>query len=493
MRFLTKAMYGVLITFVFSFICVGYSALTDSLSIGGSANVVPNFDEIVIIDVTEVSKTSGLSESSRPVITTSVQSDFSGSVGQSVVYKITAHNFSETDTYVYTGMYCDNNAFPIANKLNISASTDEGNTKVLPNNINSTCSKGTPIAPGEDFVFYVTYTLTGDVSTGNILVKYDFKPIIYTVTYLDNNEVFAIDCVTNNGVAYDVIEERPENGTYYFAGWVNANAVIVQTIAKDNENDYTLTAKWDNVYLIIFVDESGTVLYQESFTDTSKKNGLSAAGQAIIDQKLSELAEIAAKEDMSVAWSDYDIKNATSDITVRPIYTYTGNLKFTPIDTDNDGIIEYYRVDAVAKLNDPTKIPGEFKGLQVEVVNKLYLNDNNFDYGAGVKTIEIGEGVKRLERNALAYTADLSTVKLPSTMEYIGKNAFSRNFGDDKKVLTIEFNGTMAEWKVLVNSSDGDWHNGLKTGSVVKCSDGYFELDRGFLGLGGYDWEEHKY
>ena len=96
-----------------------------------------------------------------------------------------------------------------------------------------------------------------------------------------------------------------------------------------------------------------------------------------------------------------------------------------------------------------------------------------------------------MQHNSLAYTKDLDTVKLPSTITKLGKNTFSRNTGDDKKVLTIEFNGTKDEWKAIVANSASDWHNGLKTGSVVKCTDGYFELERGFLGVGGYTWNEY--
>jgi hypothetical protein len=411
--------------------------LTDSLSIGGSANVVPNFDEIVIIDVTEVSKTSGLSESSRPVITTSVQSDFSGSAGQSVVYKITAHNYSETDTYVYTGMYCDNNAFPIANKLNISASTDDGNTKVLPNNINSTCSKGTPIAPGEDFVFYVTYTLT---------------------------------------------------------------------------------AKWDNVYLIIFVDSDGTVIYQESFTDTSKKNGLSAEGQAIVNQKLAELAEIAAKKNMSVAWSDYDIKTATSDITVRAVYNYAGYLDLEPVYLNDEKlVIIAYKVKPVDNLSEYiadtgiVEVPGDVGGLPVIQIDRItnIKGSNDWDnFEKTITTIIIDEGVEVLAPNSLAYTPNLNTVYLPKSIQKMGKNTFSRNIalggfgrGDDKKVLTIEYAGTMEEWKAVNAASeqyitesgdDGTWYGGLKEGSIVRCSDGgYFKLEKGIGPFASLKWVEY--
>ena len=79
-------------------------------------------------------------------------------------------------------------------------------------------------------------------------------------------------------------------------------------------------------------------------------------------------------------------------------------------------------------------------------------------------------------------------------MEYIGKNAFSRNWGNDKKAITIVYNGSLSEWKSLVANSHDDWDNGITTkdGSKVMCSDGYFEYDYGFLGIGA-KWEEHKY
>ena len=85
--------------------------------------------------------------------------------------------------------------------------------------------------------------------------------------------------------------------------------------------------------------------------------------------------------------------------------------------------------------------------------------------------------MKELAHNSLGYTEDLTTVKLPSTLEKLNKNTFSRNTGDDKKVLTIEFNGTMAEWQEIVDNSASDWHNGLKPGSLVMCSDGYFKQE----------------
>ena len=476
------------------FTCIGYAVLTDTLSVTGDAEFNPfDFDGVVITEISTVSGTTVTEETHFRSIPTNVKSTITGNQGQSIVYRITAHNYSETDTYVYTGIFCGDEFADVASKLTLSASTDTSKESPLPNDIATTYTSLTPVKPGEDFVFYATYDLNSNIAAGEILVRYVFMPVIYSVTYLNENAIYAVDCITDNSVAYHVRAEGPNRGDQVFADWVNASAVGVDSYPAGNINDYTLSAKWDNVYLVMFVDEHGQVLYQESFTDTSKKNGLSAQGQAIVDAKLAELAEIAAAEEMSVAWSSYSIQNATSDITVRPVYTYTGNLRFTPVDQNNDGIIEFYQVDAVSKLNGITRIPGRFNGLEVQVVNKLYLNDNNFDYGAGVTTIIIEEGIKELRPNALAYTEDLRTVHLPSTMEYIGKNAFSRNWGSDQKVMTIEYNGTMAEWQALVNNSHNEWHNGLKDGSVVRCKDGYFELDRGFLGLGGYKWNAKSY
>ena len=117
----------------------------------------------------------------------------------------------------------------------------------------------------------------------------------------------------------------------------------------------------------------------------------------------------------------------------------------------------------------------------LRVANTAGASDWN-NYASNVTTITVGEGVESLSikgddeynTNALAYTPKLTLVRLPSTLKYIGKNAFSRNYGDDKKKITIEFNGTKAEWKAIEKHED--WDNGLKSDTIVKCSDGHFVL-----------------
>jgi len=485
-----KALFCVVFSFSFIFMAIGYASVSDILMVSGQANVTPpNYDEVVITNVSVASGTTVSSEKSSYVAPTNVTSTITGTAGQVIIYKITAHNYSETDRYVYTGISCSSEFSDVASKLTISASMDQANKEKLPNDTSAKYTEGVPVEPGEDIVFYATYTLTGDIASENIWINYTFKPVVYTVTYLNDNETYAVDCITDNSVVYNVRKEGPSNASLVFAGWVNANAAPVESYPAGNTNDYMLSAKWDNVYLIIFADADGTVVYEEQFTSSSTK--LSAEGQAIVDAKLAELNAAAAQKNMTVAWSSYTIAGATSDITVRAIYTYSGYLNLEPVyEQPDDGIVDYYQVLAVDDLPATVEVPGEIGGIPVKVINRITNIDGENDwnnYERNVKTIIVGEGVEILEWNSLSYTPNLTEVYLPSTIKQMGKNTFSRNdlFGNDKKKITINFNGTKAQWKAILANSDKNWDGGLKSGTKVQCTDGYFEINT------WGSWKEH--
>lgn len=494
-------LYYAFVVVALGLLCIGYAAISDVLVVNGVAAAnPPDYDGVMITEVTRIDGSDVNSEIHSIINPTNIKSTISGTNGQSVVYRITAHNFSQTETYIYSGIdYADKYATTF-NKMDVSVSLDESGANSLPVTPNSVSVNGTPVAPGEDFVFYAVYTLNDNLTSADLILNYMFKPIIYTVTYLNDNELWAIDYIVNNSEIYYVRESGPNNGDRAFSHWVNANAIEVESYPAGNTNSYTLSATWEELYLIMFVNKNGEVLYQEVFSSSS--TALSASGQATVDAILMDLQAAANEDEMTVRWSDYNIQSATADIVVRPLYTYHGNLQYTPVDEDRDGIIEYYKVTAVGKLDPTVKILGEFNDIPVKVVEKLYDNSANLDYSSGVREVIIDEGVQGLLHNSLAYTSDLQVVHLPSTIEYIQGNAFSRNFGDDKKKITIEFNGTMAQWREIVNDvrsnkdKDGKyqiWCGGLKTDTRVNCIDGYFELDRGFLGMGGYNWSEHPY
>ena len=329
----------------------------------------------------------------------------------------------------------------------------------------------------------------------------------YSVTYINDGQVLAIKYVTENGAvstvnsaAQDLVEKwAAENitGTWEFGGWMNAGSTKITQIDANNTKNIVLYPYFNKPYTARFVDQQGNVIAYCFFhkEDLTKLEATAKAAQdALPDPGESfgfdywEVNANGTKEKYNIN----NFKNYGYDVTIYPVYRYTGNLKLTPIDEDSDGTIDYYKVEAVEKLNETTIIPGYVNGVPVKLVEKLYKNDSNWDFGSGVKTIIIEEGVERLAHNSLGYTEDLTTVKLPSTINRLEKNAFSRNTGDDKKVLTIEFNGTMAEWKSI--SKHEEWHNGLKTGTRVICSDGYFELKMTEYLWGAYQsyiWTEY--
>lgn len=451
------------------------------------------YSEVVITKVTKVSSTVA-SENSHYLPPTEVNSVISGNAGQKVVYKIDAHNYSNTDSFVYSGADYNSSIYQDLNKISISVSLDEQGLNSINTNLSANAHRGVAVAPNEDFVFYITYTLTGNISQGEILVDYTFKPIVYSVTYLNNNQVFAVEHITNNKVSYNVIADKPTQSGVNFAGWVNVNAVVIKSIPAYNTNDYTLSASWDKIYLIIFADAQGNVLYQEQITSSS--TSLSQQGQMTVDQILADLNAEAEKSHMKVSWSDYEIKNVKADITVKAIYAYNGVLNLVPVyEQPDDGVVDYYQVEAVNTLPESVIIPGAVGGVPVRTVVRVANTEGENDwnnYAGAVKSITIEEGVERLEWNSLAWTPNLSTVKLPSTITYLAKNTFSRNdlFGNDKKKLIIEFNGTKAEWKAILANSDSAWAGGLQDGSQVKCSDGYFELDKGVFSS---SWKEKNY
>lgn len=468
-----RVLCGLVLSFGCVFISLGYAALSDTLHVSGTADATAP----VGLYITEITHISGPDLHADSVYPTNMSATITGARGETAVYQITVYN-NTSNTYIYSGTAVSDVYADVQRKVEITASSDRGNTNQFSTTVAANYVSGVTlqeIGPQETYTFYTTYTLTDNVTAGNIMVNYQFVPFYYSVTYLSDNQTYAVDYITDNNITYDVRTTGPGKDGQKFAGWVNASLTHVTSYPPLNTSDYTLSATWENTYLIMFVDHRGNVLYQETFTDSTKKNGLSSAGQEIVNTILAELAAEAAKDNLSTAWSEYNMASATGDITVHPVYTYTGNLQFEPVDENADGITDYYKVIAVDVLDSYTYIPGriDFLDMDIRIVEKLYKNEDNFDYSAGVTTIEVGEGVTQLEHNSFAYTADLKTVKLPSTLTYIGKNTFSRNFGNDKKVLTIEFNGTIAQWHAI--NKHEEWDNGLKVDSKIICSDGYIQ------------------
>lgn len=337
----------------------------------------------------------------------------------------------------------------------------------------------------------IGYAALADVLNISGYAEVEFDPL-FTVTYMVGDEVYLVDYHTDPTIDYTVI--GAPNGDPNFKQWLNPNGVAITTITSDNTNDYTLYASWYNKYNINFIDTDGSLIYSEEFTEGA--SSISGEGQAIVDQWLRNENQIENKYHIYVTWSDYNMSGATSDIIVRPEYDYQGYLNLEPVyEYPDDGVVDYYRVIAIDTLPASVTVPGSVGSVPVRVINRITNEDGESDwdnYENTVTSITIEENIERLEWNSLAWTPNLGTVNLPNSLTYMDKNVFSRNdiFGNDKKTLTISFNGTMREWKDVLANSSSDWDGGLREGSYVICSDGYFKLEKvNFWGTLG--WKEY--
>lgn len=328
----------------------------------------------------------------------------------------------------------------------------------------------------------------------NVSVTFkDFEYALFTVTYMVGEDVYMIDYHMDPSIDYKVI--GAPNGDANFKRWVNANGVAVTSIPKSNRNDYTLYATWLNKYTINFIDVNGDLIHSEEFVEGT--SNISNEGRAIVDKWLADENRVENVNHVYVSWPAYDLSSATADIIVRPMYDYKGYLNMEPVyEQPDDGVVDYYRVVAVDSLPAEVIVPGDIGGVPVKNIYRITNEDGENDwnnYENTVTKITIEENVERLEWNSLAWTPKLAEVNLPNSLIYMDKNVFSRNdlFGNDKKTLTINFNGTRQEWKAILANSNEDWGGGLKEGSVINCSDGYFKLEKKSL-FSGLNWYEYS-
>ena len=343
----------------------------------------------------------------------------------------------------------------------------------------------------------------------------------YSIIYVNNDAVLSIQYVTEDMaqktkpfIPNDTIAEQAAVAwvksqgydNIVFDEWVTAGSKRVEIPATNTEN-VTVYPSFRTPYTARFVDLDGNVLDWCFFDNKNQSNIVAIQENAYKllppqDQTVVEFSHWEVhyyNNEGTIVTETYNSNNFanghyTTDVTIYPVYNYAGKLNLEPVDSDGDGKTNYYKVVATAKLDETTTIPGKVLGIPVLVVEKLYENDNSWDFGSGVKTVIIEEGVEELARNSLGYTNDLTTVELPSTLTKLGKNTFSRNlwynvFGDkDTKVLNIEYNGTKADWDKVVANSDSEWANGLKKGTTVKCTDGTYTVTSVNIETSNHKW-----
>ena len=333
----------------------------------------------------------------------------------------------------------------------------------------------------------------------------------YSITYVNNYEVLAIEYVPKDTEwtldADDTIKNRvPAVNGAKCISWSNAGSNVIETLPANYGENIVVYPTFEGVYTARFVDQDGNVLKYVTFTNsnysavTDAKNSVAVPGITDFEFDYWEIHTTNSNGELVKTHIDkFNFGSVKSDITVYPVYIYQGKLNMTGVDEDGDGDYEYYQVDAIDGLVGALDVPGEVNGLPVRKVVDISSDTINGSIGSdstGITDVNFGEGVKEIGDGALAMTADLERVSLPSTIEYIGGAAFANTIGGSivQKKIEITFNGTIAQWNEKKASFASNWDNGLVTGSVVICTDGYYVLTaETFFGYGTYTWTPHNH
>lgn len=257
----------------------------------------------------------------------------------------------------------------------------------------------------------------------------------YSVTYMDRGGIFAVDYVKNDTV-YTVkhSEYVPTRTESPFKAWVNAGGTKVDSIKAGNDTNYVLYDSWHNVYTARFLDQQGNVIYEEEFNTSQSKLTIEPNVPAV------EGLEI-------VGWEEYNLKTAKGDIAIRPIYKINAYVQLTPIDTDEDGVTNYYQVtgSTITSENVDIVIPEEVNNIKItEITTGAFAN------------------------------GDLRDVFVPNSVNTIGKNAFCKNkdgffgLGGEFPQIQIIYEGTRTDWD-NIDKTAGEWDDNIGSNSIVVC------------------------
>lgn len=460
MKTWTKALLMIALSLMCLFTCVGYATLSQNLVITGNVSADPTiYDEIVITNVVAYSGTTA-TQTASPVPPTNVKSEITGKSGDRIVYEITAYNYSETESYVYTGHVYSAGYESVGDKLTISASTDDQNTNTIPATSGENYYEGIPVAPGEEVVFYVTYTLNSAISESEIMVNFKFEPVVYSVTYFVDNEVYAVDCIVDNKSEYKVEKEYdPSDDSLELEYWMNAGSTRVDSVPADNTEDVNLYPSYVDVYTATFVDHEANIVAQDHFTRNDYSSiialGNDESIRPVVEDCVFDYWQVRVTKNGTTTvskLSDYKFRDNV-DITIYPVYTYNGDVSLIPVDNNGDGVTDEYHVGG---YNNPN-------GQDLVVIP---------DYVNGIPVTEISS-------NAFSSYADIHSVVIPKTVTSAGANIIAEKWGfaDSGETVTIYYEGSYEEWIALEETFDSGWDSGLGGSSRIFFLNGTDKVD----------------
>ncbi len=266
-----KVMTCIALSFMFCFLTVGYAALSDSLSVKGSANYnVP--DGLFIISV-EMNTKSGLDSESafHHEYTTTVECTLNKArSGEGAVeYEIVVFNNTQK-TYAYRDLY-----------YSTSISGYNGNSLISENSGRSNISidvdfpNGSIVEPGESLIFYATYNVGRSVNANTnykTLVNYQFGINVNSIEEAREAVMLKFLDILNAPATYKTLYERIDDK---FSGAEWTSNYIGNVTASTSEDSRTVNELFAG-YLqmkINGVDNPITVLIKHENVDNNTQTG----------------------------------------------------------------------------------------------------------------------------------------------------------------------------------------------------------------------------
>ena len=287
-----KALLGVTLSLMFCCTCIGYAALTDTLTIIGNAQASPP-EGFYIIGVEQVPNASLTSTGLDYTLPTNVTSTIRGSRNTSVTYAITVYNNTDYK-YAYWGLdYTSSSSYNgnsyIGNGITITTKDNASDTR-------ATFNTSDTVEPRQTRTFYATYTISRTSAANRNLttfVNYKFG------VHIDSAGDMAIDRVlkrfseilndTSDGGGYETLTDKIDDKydgvnlwkSNYIGNVVDSSSydsTVVNNLFGDNlsinlngvETNVTLLRKREDV--------DGNANTGDSYTATYRGNSVSAEG-----------------------------------------------------------------------------------------------------------------------------------------------------------------------------------------------------------------------
>ena len=409
---------------------------------------------LVITNVEEITDETSNSQPTKIIWPRSVTASVNGSAQQKIVYKITAKNKAESGKF-----YCIGANSSVSN-VDVAVSLNEDGTGVHP----------IKAAPGEEIVFYATYTLKSTINESELTVDFNFEQYAYAVTYVNDSQILYVDYVTEEEsknvrtLQGENIITNPPQGNYEFDYWMNAGSTEVKNIPARNTDDYILYPSYVNLYTATFVDQAGNVLAWDHFTNNNYSNIISLGNTTVppvVEECIFDYWQVRVTKNGTTTiakLSEYKFTDGV-DVTIYPVYTYNGDVNLIPVDNNRDGITDEYHVGGYSNPNGQSL---------VEIPS--YVN---------------GNPITEIVANAFSSYDGVHSIIIPKEVTYIANNAFAEKWDtiDSGETITLYYTGSYEEWMAREGNFSSNWESGISSSTRIFFLNGRDTVDvtQGYL------------